>query len=79
MAVYSAVTQCDSDKVKLYKEVRKRVTAINESDVGPDEFVPSKPYVEDAIEDESKVYIYKNIVDKDKDMVKLGDNSIKEN
>ena len=28
---------------------------------------------------ESKVYIYKNIVDKDKDMVKLGDNSIKEN
>ena len=66
----------NSDKVKLYEEVRKRMAAIYESDFGPNEVcLPSKP-VKEMTEDEYKVY--KNILDKDKGMIKLGYNRIKE-
>ena len=67
----------NSDKVKLYEEVRKGMASIyEESDFGPNEVcVPSKP-VKEMTEDEYKVY--KSILDKDKSMIKLGYNRIKE-
>ena len=72
----SSTQWTSSDKVKLYEEVRKRMAAIYESDFGPNEVcLPSKP-VKEMTEDEYKVY--KNILDKDKGMIKLGYNRIKE-
>ena len=53
-----------------------RVGVIYESDFGPKEIcVPSKP-VKDMTEDESKVYTI--ILDKDKDMIKLGKTRIRQ-
>ena len=67
----------NSDKVRLYEEVRKAMALVyEESDFGPNEVcAPSKP-VKEMTEDEYKVY--KNILDKDKSMIKLGYNRIKE-
>jgi len=67
----------NSDKVRLYEEVRKAMALIyEESDFGPNEVcAPSKP-VKEMTDD--KYTVYKNILDKDKSMIKLGYNRIKE-
>ena len=67
----------NSDKVRLYEEVRKAMALVfEESDFGPNVVcAPSKP-VKEMTEDEYT--IYKNILDKDKSMIKVGYNRIKE-
>ena len=61
----------NSDKVRLYEEVREAMALVfEESDFGPNVVcAPSK---------DDRRRVYKNILDKDKSMIKLGYNRIKE-
>ena len=67
----------NSDKVRLYEEVRKAMAShYEEKDFGPKIVrAPPKP-VKDMIEDEYKAY--KSMLDKDKGMIRVGYNRIKE-